>query len=173
MITAIRLLLISSVTSQLPLFVIVRSVEIYSFSVSTYNTVLSITITMLYIGSPEFIIPGRFVFFDHHFPMSLSPVPGNHNSTFCFLSSVFLNSTYTWCHILFISIQFISVSTMPSRVVSDGRISFIFDWILFHCIYCLYHIFFIFSSISGLLGCFHLVYLMLQWTWGCKYLFKK
>ena len=115
MITTIRLLFISSVTSHSYLFLLLwdqlRS-TLSSFWV--HNTTLSITVTMLYTGSPEFIIPG-----DLYSLTIISPCPSVSNPWqpqfyFLFLSSVFLDSAYTWCHILFISIWLISVSTMPS-----------------------------------------------------------
>ena len=105
-----------------------------------------------------------------HVPQS--PIPGNHNSTFCFWVQFF------WILHIHDVIYCSSLSDLfqlaqcPQGCLRWQDFLHFYDWILFHCIYCLYHIFFIFSSISGLLGCFHLAYLMLQSTWGCKYLFK-
>lgn len=103
-----------------------------------------------------------------HVPVSRSWQPQFY---FLFLSSVFWIPhihDVIYCSSLSDLFQFFNAL----RVVSDGRISFIFLTEYYFIVYTVYITFSLFSSISGLLGCFHLVYLMLQWTWGCKYLFK-
>ena len=102
----------------------------------------------------------------------LSPIPGNHNSAFCFWLQFFgIPHTHDIIYCSSLS-DLLQIAQCLQGCLRWQDLLHFYDWILLRGIYCLYHIFFIFSSITGLLGCFHLVYLMLQWTWGCKYLFK-
>ena len=55
--------------------------------------------------------------------------------------------------------DFVSLSIILSKsihVVTKGKISSFYGWIVFHCI--IYHIIFIHSSVDGHLGCFHISY---------------
>ena len=65
------------------------------------------------------------------------------------------------------SIWVISLRILPSssiHVVTNGKISSFYDWIVFDFTY-IYHIFFIHSSIDGHLVCFHIlaIIIMIQW----------
>ena len=69
---------------------------------------------MLYIGSPEFIIAGDLYSLTIISPCPSISSPWQPQFYFLFLTSVFLDSTYTWYHILFISIWLTSDSPVPS-----------------------------------------------------------
>ena len=72
---------------------------------------------------------------------------------FCFSDPI-----YKWNYMVFVFLWLISLSIIPCRsvhVVANGKTSFFFLWLIFHCI--LYHIILIHSSVNGHLGCSHIL----------------
>ena len=116
MITTIRLLLISSVTSHSYLFLLLwDQLRSTLLAASKYTIQYCQLQSLCYTLDPQNLLYLEICILWPSFPhVPQSPVPGNHNSTFCFWVQFFFKSTYTWCHILFICIWLISVSTVPS-----------------------------------------------------------
>lgn len=88
------------------------------------------------------------------------------------VSSMLLDSTYKWAHIVFVFLWLISLSLMPSgstRVVINGRISFCL-WLNniplhTHIPHFLYSFIHHLSVDTWVISIPWLLWIMLQWTW--------
>ena len=168
-----------------------------SISLATFKyMLLFISVTMLNITSTEFInlIIGNLYLLTPftHFPYSPSSLwQSPICSVYAFALFFFLDSTKKWHQTVFVFLWLISLNIMPSsstHVIAHGKIYSFYCWttLIFHCIFsiyifpnistyiCIYQIFFIHSSPDGQLDCFMswLLYIMMQWTWACRYLFE-
>ena len=87
------------------------------------------------------------------------------------------DSQYKWYYTVFVfpHLAYFTKHSAPKfhPCCHKHRFYFLFGW--WYSMLCKYihHCFFIHSSISGQIGCFHvwLLYIMLLWTWGYRYLF--
>ena len=190
MISTIKLIFYTSITSLLPFFVcIVRTLKIYSLrKFQVYSTVLLTIISMLLLEPQTLFILQLKVYTlwpaSPHFP-SIQPM------TTIILLSASVSSTFLICvrsHSIYLScVWLISLSLMSSmfiHVVANGKISF-FCMAEYYSIVCIYHIFFnfnFFNFFNFLLICLSmdtkivsiswLLWIMLQWTWDCRYLLE-
>ena len=121
-------------------------------------------VTMIYFTFPGLTAGSWYLLTNFgRFPQPPHPVSGNGQSVPCFCELGFYKATHISeiVQYLYFSVWFISLIMMTSRstLVKNVRISFFYDWILFHCMYVCTHIyiyasyFFIHSSINGHLGC--------------------
>ena len=119
---------------------LVKKIKFYSLSkfqynyINLYSTVLSPTITMLYISSSALIHPiSKSLYPFTNLPLISLPLrhPGNNHSTLCFyvLALIFFKIAYIKDTMQYfsLSVWLISLSIMPTRfihVVTNGRIFF-------------------------------------------------
>ena len=74
--------------------------------------------------------------------LTLSPISGNHLSVFCickliFFAVFFLDSTYKWYHLVFVSVWLFSLSiTLEVHLCCSKWQDLILfkEWIMFHCV---------------------------------------
>ena len=107
-----------------------------------YSIVDYIPYVVLFIPMTYLFCDWKFVSLNplHLFRPSWSLFPINLFSVFVGTSALFwfLDSLYKWNHMAFVFVLLISLRTILSRfiyVVTHGKISFFYGWVIFHCVH--------------------------------------